>query len=821
MGAATPMVALDATAARNAFFAKSRAGASPSSDPARANRTPTVCIHCAGPVAGRTDGFCCEGCRHVHELLEAEGLGRYYELRSGRGIPALERPKGALEDGWLEVEHARLAASNALTLIEADVEGLHCTGCVWLIEEVFRRQTGEGRVVVNPALGTVELSVPSRFDLRSFASTLEALGYRLGPHRKAGDRPSDDLLWRIGVCAAIAMNAMIFAIARYAGLEDGALEHTFLWLELGLAALAFCVGGIVFFRAAIRGLARGLVHLDLPIAVGLALGYAGSAWAVLRGHGGASFFDTLIVFTTLMLVGRFLRERVLEKNRSQLLEDAGIDGLHCRRIVGERAEIIGLRDIAIGDRLLIAPGDVVPVASSALGPGTLAFDWVTGESEPRSVAAGAAIEAGGTNAGPSAIVVEAREPFSQSRLLRLLRTPVTTDKEVGSPTRRAFESRVATVWVPAVLVAAAIGFGLRLALGAQLEDAIGVAVAVLVVTCPCAFGIATPLAHELVLASLRKRGLLVRSSTFLERALSVRKIVFDKTGTLTNGTLRLSSVRGSDGADGLKDLADEEGRLLYNLASRSSHPKASALCAALPERFQRIDPKLTVVEVPGKGVSASIDGVSYWLGSPPSKARGDVAFGRDREVLVEVETIEDLRPDAEAEVRALARDGYQILLATGDTRARARRVATACGIVDSKIRSEQSPEDKAAFVRAIDAHDTLMVGDGVNDSLAVEVAHASGTPASGRAFLASRADFFLLASGLGPIRLGLAAARALRATLRRNLVWAALYNVGALGLAFAGLMSPLLCALLMPFSSLISIALVTRALGSKGPIWRS
>ena len=293
----------------------------------------TSCRHCGNrSIRGE---FCCDGCAAVHALLHAEGLDRYYDLRGSQGVPALSAAKPLSDDAWLDVEVERLAASSDLTCVALDVEGMHCTACVWLLEELFRRTESEGRIDVNAALGTVDLLVEPAFPLRTFAEHVGHLGYKLGPRRRAARRSSDSLVLRMGVCVAIAMNAMLFAISRYAGLDEGPIEHLFRWLELGLALAAFGVGGIVFVRAAVRGLRARVLHLDLPIAVGLVLGYAGSIASFLRGNGSATYFDTLVVFTTLMLVGRFLRERVLEKNRAALLEDAGIDGLLVRRVRSE------------------------------------------------------------------------------------------------------------------------------------------------------------------------------------------------------------------------------------------------------------------------------------------------------------------------------------------------------------------------------------------------------------------------------------------------------------------------------------------------------
>lgn len=779
-----------------------------------------LCRHCQNPS---DDEFCCAGCAQVHELLRAHDLGRYYDLRDGAGQPAVDAPRPLADDAWIEIEGARIATANGLVQVSLDVEGLHCTACVWLVEECFRRTGSAGRADLNPALGTLDLLVESTFDLRGFVTTLARLGYRLGPRRKAKARASDGLVLRMGVCVAIAMNSMLFAIARYAGLRAGPIEQLFRWLELGLALAAFGVGGIVFVKAAARSLRARVLHMDLPIALGLVLGYAGSIASFVWGAGEATYFDTLVVFTTLMLVGRFLRERVLEKNRAELLEDAGIEGLLVRRLdpAGEgRVEIVGVNEMTAGDTILVAPGDVLPLAGRLLdASASMAFDWITGESEPRAFRRGDAVEAGAANHGRSAVRFEATEAFASSRLLDLLRVPRAAERYGETESR--FEARLARVWVAFVLIAAAFGFGAHLAAGTSAIGALSVAVAILVVTCPCAFGIAAPIAHELVLAGLRKRGMLIRSASFLERATRVRRVVFDKTGTLTTGTLELR-----DGASiAALDAADQ--RALYELAARSAHPKSAAILAAIPRASQGLRASgdaANVEELEGRGVVGVFDGHTYRLGSPAwvgGDAACDVAFSRDGVVLLALSTIEALRPDAAREIRELSGDGIDAWIATGDSLERALDVARKCGVDAQNVRASSSPEDKAALVRSIDRDDTLMIGDGMNDGLAIRAAWCSGTLAVGRTFLSARSDFFLLSAGLGPVRAGLLAARTLRRTLRGNLVWAFTYNTIALGLSLGGWMSPLLAAVLMPISSIVSIALVLRALGRKGSPWKS
>ncbi|NUO50796.1 MAG: HAD-IC family P-type ATPase, partial [Polyangiaceae bacterium] len=543
-----------------------------------ARAKPLVCEHCGAPVRDSDSRFCCTGCERVNALLIEGGLERYYDLRNGSG-QAVDEGQRHADDKWVSLVEAELRDRSGLSLLALDVDGLHCAGCVWLLEELFRRTGAVGRIVVNPARGSADLWVLPDFPLTKLVGDAAAIGYRFGP-RKKGELGSSSLILRMGICIALAMNAMIFAISIYAGLETGPLAKLFHYLCFGLALASFAVGGTVFVRGAWRALGRGMLHLDLPIALGILLGYTGSTVSLFASGGRDSYFDTLTVFIALMLVGRFLRERVLEKNRSQLLEDVGPSTLLVRRVApvgdeGSRVEIVSATEVRAGDRLLVAPGDVVPTRARLESPeGTISLDWITGEAEPKRIAKGDAIVAGAANAGTSALEVEATGTLDASGLLDLLRVPRATDRygDVATP----FEARLSKIWVVLVLMAAAAGAAGWLAFTGEPQLALGVAVGVLVVTCPCAFGIATPIAHELVLGGLRQAGLLVRSASFLERARAVRKVVFDKTGTLTTGSLRLADERAVAQIDG------ESLRLLFNLAARSSHPQSAAVRAAIP-----------------------------------------------------------------------------------------------------------------------------------------------------------------------------------------------------------------------------------------------
>lgn len=777
------------------------------------------CLHCGAALpASSGDGFCCAGCRLVHALLRREDLGRYYDLRGGVGQPVALPATGKRDLSWLEPIVEDLRAGDGPRRVAFDLQGIHCAGCVWLVEELFRKQPGGVGCTVNPALGSVQVVVSPAFDLRGFVEHVERFGYLLGPAHDRAAHGSTDLLLRMGLAIAIAMNSMIFAIALYAGLDEGPLFRFFHLINFGLSSLSVLVGAPVFVRPAWQALRRGIVHVDLPIALGIVLAFASSVHGFLTRGGSSAYFDTLNVFIALMLVGRFLQERVLERNRRLLLENDGVDGLRARRVEGGAPKLVRCTEIVAGDELLLAPGDLVPVAAMLEGEdASFSLDWIDGESAPRIFAGGNRVPAGAFLAGARSTTVRAAEAFDASMLVELLRSPPARDDRARAT---PWWQRYASLYVTAVLVAA-IGGGIAGWIRThRVGSALDVVTAVLIVTCPCAFGIATPLAYELVQAGLRRAGLFVRSASFLDRALDVTQVVFDKTGTITTGRLRLVD------ASPLAALESRDRDALFALVARSAHPKSVAVRTELDALGAAFLRDVTVDEEPGRGVAATIDGRRWALGAPAwigaeEDEAADLAISIDGRVVARLATVEDVRGDARHEMTALAAGGYGVALLTGDSEARARAIAAECGLPADRIYAQHSPRAKAAWVRQNDAPRMLFVGDGINDGLAAVEAGTSGTPAIDRPFMAARTDFYFVTPGLRPVRLALEASRALAHVVHRNLGMAIAYNAAAIALAWTGHMSPLAAAVFMPLSSLTVVVGTVFSLSARSPLWKS
>jgi Cu2+-exporting ATPase len=720
---------------------------------------------------------------------------------------------------WLEplLREAEAASSGAVCSVQLDVQGVHCAACVWLMNETFRRRPGAVTVTVNPALGKVKLWWKrGTFDVLAWVRQVEGFGYQFGPSRKEATARSTDLPLRLGVCACLTMNVMLFSISFYFGLSpsDPEIFRLFTGLSLALSSGVFVIGGWPFFKSAVRSLKSGLLHLDLPIALGIALVFPTSLVQMVAsgGRGDFAYLDTLNTFITLMLLGRLLQARVLERNRRFLLEDDGAESLVVRKVVGDGLVHMKAVLVQAGDVLLVAPGDLVPVDAALVEPhATVSTDWITGEATPRTVKRGGQIRAGSFNSARVAFHVVAATAFAQSALVSLLRQPAAPEG-LGSDHQRLW-NRLAKGWVVGVLALSAVGLIAWWPHG--IVAALNVAAALLVVTCPCAIGIATPLAYELVQSSLRHSGFYVRSWDLLDRLVRVRKLIFDKTGTLTLGHLELldpNAVR-----NWLPDLRD----IAYNLAVRSAHPVSACLTRELERLDARYDATATVQESPGRGMEWQREDGLWRLGrgdwAAPGRGERCAVLSKDLAVVATLATKDALRTDAQGELRALQAQGYAVWLLSGDAPSRVAALASTLGIRPERAMGDMSPDAKAAMVEKIDRRDTLYLGDGVNDALAFGKAFAAGTPAIDRPVMPSRSDFFLVGDGLKPIKAALTQTSRLRRVVQRLLLLSLAYNLLAVTTALAGKMSPLLAAVSMPASTLLLLALTAFSLRSKSP----
>lgn len=758
-----------------------------------------TCIHCGTsfqPSARRPD-FCCAGCQFVHDLITKNGLGQFYELQENGVPPASSLVFQRRDYAWLE-ELAR-NASGSLTL---DVQGLSCIGCAWLIEKLFARRPGALAIHVDPTLGQLTLRwQPETFDITAFVQELQTFGYLVGPRGKSTPAASRSLNLRLGLCAALAMNTMLFTLPRYLGMgSDFQFAPLFHRLTLVLGTLSFLIGGSFFFTRTWHALRQGILHIDLPISLGLIAAYAGSLVAWINHEHSFVYFDFVATFTFLMLAGRWLQQKAVERNRHQLLA-AQSEPPPVRIATGEKVPVGRL---VAGDVITIEPGQVVPVLARLYSEAaTLGMEWINGESEATDARRGRLIPAGAINRGQASIELEAREPWESSLLAKLTRiTPTGTSRDT------AFE-RFLRRYIAVVLILAVAGFcGWWVATGALLP-ALQVFISVLVVSCPCASGVALPLCRDIAASRLRRFGVFIRDGGLWSRIDRIRKILFDKTGTLTVEAMTLQNP------EALFDLHDDERAVLLGMVHDSLHPVSGCLREQLlAERVAPISAPAPVEETVGFGLQLQHGastwrlGRAAWAAPEIPSAIADCLFTKDGKPLAIFCFGESARDDAREELDLLRSRHYDLFILSGDRQGKVTAMADRLGIRSGHCFAELSPLQKSAKVRALDEHDTLYLGDGANDSLAVDEAWVSGTPAIDRGLLEQKAGFYFLGRGLRGVRALLDIAAQRRHTARAVVAFAIAYNALAIALSLAGHMNPLLAALLMPASSLVSLAIV-------------
>jgi P-type Cu2+ transporter len=760
-----------------------------------------ACLHCGSPIsAGSRPGgdFCCSGCAYVHQLVCAHGLDAFYKIKDKVTPPAdavVFEPRN-LE--WLRALQADAETRAAARPPEAvvGVQGVSCAACIWLIERLFHEEAGAREIVANAQRGSIRLTWNrGQFDAEGWARRLQGFGYIVGPAGKEPERPESALLVkRIGLCSALALNVMLFALPAYFGMRpDFEYAGLFRILSLILATLSVLVGGTYFIARAARALRAGAVHIDLPIAIGILGSYAGSVSGWLMNWPRLFYPDFVATFIVLMLVGRWSQVAVTERNRRRLLSHRDGDGI-VRLPAGGTQPV---NKITEGLRYLAGAGDTVPVDSRLeSNSATFSLASINGEPEPRVFREGDTVPSGAVSLDRGTSFLRARQPWAGSLLAQLL-----ASREKPRFQNRQMEIVVKGYLVAIIVGAALVGLGWCVATGDPLRAG-EAAIAVLVVSCPCAIGIALPLADELATLAARAHGVFVREWDLWSRLSQVRKIIFDKTGTLTleNPVLR--------NPEALAALGDAERSALVGLVQDSMHPIGRCLHEALLADGARPGEAMDVEEVVGFGVFAGpwSLGRAGWHDSGPPGA--GTVFARSGRHLSTFAFADAVRPGVDAELKALETGGREVHILSGDGQEKVDRLAVHLGVEASRAHGGLSPAGKAEWIKRHAPSEALMLGDGANDSLAFDTALCRGTPVVHRGVLESKADFYYLRRGIGGIRDLLSINSRLRRVKLAVLVFSVCYNIGAAACAAAGLINPLVAAVLMPASSLISLAIV-------------
>ena len=761
-----------------------------------------VCIHCGTPFrpTPQRKEFCCAGCQFVNHLLHKRGFEEFYNYGE-RKSPAGAFVFHGRDLVWLEdLRNQAESAADATATATMDIQGISCAGCVWLLERVFLEHPGAVSCRVNSTTGTLTIEwAKGQCDLTAYAEDVRKFGYLLGPAGNTLQPSTRPLARKLGLCGALALNAMLFALPRYLGLNPGdELSHLFDVISLGIATASILIGGSYFFRRAAAGLKSGMLHIDLPISLGLIVAYSGSCIAWANRVPSFAYFDFISIFTFLMLLGRWMQERAVEGNRRRLLAMKAGPG----KVVLVRDGVeVAAESLTAGDRFRLGKGGILPVRSLLRAERALfALNWITGEPAPREFARGSIVPAGARSLAADEFEMEALERWSDSKLEALMKV------ESGMTWRNASMQKLITSYLAVVLVTAVAGFAAWGLVGGDWILATQVLVSVLVVSCPCAIGVALPLLDDIAAARVQKSGIYIREGSLWARLRQVTNILFDKTGTITLETLALKNP------EALESLSPKERSILLRLVRSSLHPVAACLRESLlPAGVEPAQDGGDVTEITGYGLEWMNAGGTWRLGRASwagGESAGATTLTLDGRELAAFSFREDIRPGAAEELAELRDGGRGIFILSGDDPTRVSRMADDLGLGGGNAFGGLSPEGKANLVKTRWAGNALMIGDGANDSLAFDAALCRGTPSVDTGLLEHKADFYMPGSGLRGITALLRASVRHDRTTRAVFAFAITYNAVAVAASLAGYMNPLVAAIIMPLSSLASIGIV-------------
>ena len=773
------------------------------------------CDHCgldvpAGLVRREaTRQFCCSGCQTAYAIIHQHGLDAYYALseRRDQAVRASGRSYDEFDHPAFHALYVR-TTGDGLAEVELYLEGVHCAACVWLVERVPLIVPGVARAELNirRALARVAWD-PASVPLSAVARSLDALGYRPHPFRGVRAeqvRRSEDraMLARMGIAGAIAVNVMLASLATYSGWfggMDATTERFFRWLCLALTAPAVLGPGMLFFRGALAALRTRTLNMDVPIALGLGAGFAQGVVNTVLGSGPV-YFDAVATLTFLLLVGRFVQQRGQRAAAAAAELMYALSPARARIVDADTTRDVPAEALLPEMLLDVRPGETLAADGVVeRGESSLDLSLLTGESRPVAVTEGALVYAGTVNlAAP--LRVRVRAAGESSRLARILR-----DVEEGAARRAPvviFANRVAARFVFVVLALAAItatAWAFR-----DPSRAIDNAIALLVVTCPCALALATPLAVSAAIGRAARGGILVKGGSALETLARPGTLILDKTGTVTQARTALAWWSGPEWVK----------PLVLALEQESTHPIADGF-----RRAWTFDtpPVSASRHVTGGGIEGTVGGRSVVVGNPAfvrARVRADgvtqlppsltpVWIAVDGAVVATAGFGDPLRPDAIDAVTRLRSRGWRISILSGDGQTVVDEVARALGLDAASCVGGASPEEKLRVVTEASARGpVVMVGDGINDAAAMAAATVGiGVHGGAEACLAT-ADVYLSTAGLAPLcTLVDGASRTLR-VIRRNIVFALGYNVIGIGLAMSGVLNPLIASVLMPIASL-------------------
>ncbi|MFE6945351.1 heavy metal translocating P-type ATPase [Streptomyces chartreusis] len=724
----------------------------------------------------------------------------------------------------------------AASVVELLIGGMTCASCAARVEKKLNRMDGV-TATVNYATEKARVSYPAGIEVADLVAVVEKTGYTAeepappqpAPERDQAPEDPEPAAYRGRLVVSALLTVPVIALSMIPALQFDNWQ----WLALTLASPVVVWGGLPFHRAAFTNARHGAATMDTLISMGTLAAFGWSLWALFLGDAGMPGMHDTFEFTasrvdgasqiylevasgvvTFILLGRYLEARSKRRAGAALRALMELGAKDVAVLRDGREVRVPVEGLAVGDRFVVRPGEKIATDGTVVeGASAVDAALLTGESVPVDVTVGDAVTGATVNAG-GRLVVEATRVGADTRLARMAR--LVEDAQNGKAEVQRLADRISAVFVPAVIVLAVATFGAWLGLTDDAVAAFTAAVAVLIIACPCALGLATPTALMVGTGRGAQLGILIKGPEVLESTRRVDTVVLDKTGTVTTGRMTLQKVYVADGADEEQVL-----RLAGAVEHASEHPVARAVAAGAEERAGRLPQVEEFRNVPGQGVRGRVEGRDVAVGRlfdalPTELVRAREEAERDgrtavvvgwdgaaRGVIAVADAVKETSAEAVRELRAL---GLTPVLLTGDNRAVAEAVADAVGI--DQVIAEVLPEEKVEAVRRLrrEGRCVAMVGDGVNDAAALATADLGLAMGTGTDAAIEASDLTLVRGDLRVAADAIRLSRRTLATIRGNLVWAFGYNVAALPLAAAGLLNPMIAGAAMAFSSVFVVS---------------
>ncbi len=714
------------------------------------------------------------------------------------------------------VEHARPAACPACSasplaedMAQVDAgEGqillslptIHCAGCISTVERGLSGVPGVKSARVNLTLKRASIDASPNVTTEHLIETLDGLGYPAHEldagllSTTATEKAGRDLLLRLAVAGFAMMNVMLLSVSVWSGAAD-ATRDLFHWISAAITVPTIAFSAQPFFKNAWTALSKGRLNMDVPISLAIALAVVTSLWETTLS-GEHAYFDAALALTFFLLTGRYLDYRTRSIAQSAAEELAALEVPRGLKLVGGEPVETPIAELSVGDHILVKPGGRMPVDGQIIeGQSEIDRSLLTGETLPVFAEQGLQVSTGEINlTGP--LTIRATAVGKESSLYRM--AELVAVAESGRNKYTSLADGAAKLYAPGVHILSALSFVGWYLYSGDMRMALNIAAAVLIITCPCALGLAVPAVTTAASGRLFKKGMLIKDSTALERMAEVDTVVFDKTGTLTSGFPVLQQI------DAYTDL---DLSVAMALALGSSHPLAKSLVDASTQSGTKPASVEDLREVPGYGTEGLWNGQRVRLGRAAwvgAKALSTTAtyLQIGEAAPVAFRFVDALRPGAAETIAALKASNKDVLLLSGDTAPAVEALANQLGI--DQWTAEALPEDKVSRVQELSSkgNHVLMVGDGLNDTAALAAAHVSISPATALDAARVASDIVLLGNDLEPIAEAVETAKSATRRIRENFQIATVYNVVAVPIAIIGLATPLVAALAMSASSI-------------------